>query len=120
MKRALLISLLLAGCGGANAPAPIPEPAPSPAPPPPPPVTCTHTLSWTLTEDRADLTHGTLYAWMVPLAPESELEFVQQVDAYVLMWVLNDVPAGHWYYRLTVSVGDNESDYSNEVDKECS
>jgi hypothetical protein len=116
-----LIAMIIVGCGGggsAGTPASdTPDTVPVPPPPPPAPVTCTVTLSWvnpTLNVNGWDLapdelTHATLYAAAIPYAPQV-WEWMDEIPVYGLTWTIQDVPAGEWYYELTVSNEGGESD----------
>lgn len=124
MKNLLLIAMfILGGCGGEGASkAPdggLPSVPPTPPPVEPVPYTCSKTFTWRLTEDRTDLTHGTLYVGQVPNALGTELEFVAEVAPYALSWTLYDLSQGLRWVRMTVSAGGLESDYSNEVSHVC-
>jgi len=119
MKQFLLLAFfLVGGCGSGNSNVP---------PPPLPPSVCDHTLRWTNpTEDvdgfpleAGELTKLTISAGMIPMAPTEELVFTMDIDAYILMWVIKDQPAGLWYYRATVSNEWGESDFSNETTRSC-
>lgn len=108
----IMILLLLAGCAPKNAP-PVIQ-APPPAPPPRPPE-CTKTFSWKLTEDRLDLTAGTIYVVNTP----EEIVYEIIVDPYILAWVHTGFEPGEYWAQMTVSVGDVESLRSNTTYFSC-
>ncbi len=54
------------------------------------------------------------------MAGPEEVDIIYDVgDPYTIMWTLNDLQLGTYYYRLTVSSEHGESDHSNEVMKTC-
>ena len=123
LLKSLPVLVVLASCskgGGGRAPVPV-------LPPPPEPVVCTHTLQWVNpTEDVEgrlldvdELTAATIYMFSIPMAEPEEATMQIGTDPYLLTYQ-HRVDPGLWYYRMTVSNEQGESEHSNEVSKECS
>ena len=106
------------GCSGGDGALP---------PPLPPPELCDHTVRWANpVEDingnilgPTNLTHATIYVGQIPNAPDNEIAYTLDIDAYALSWELRDQPPGTYWLRLTVSNMRGESDKSNESGFSC-
>ena len=130
MLRAIIVVLFLAGCSGGSGQSPTAVTPPIVTPPPQP---CTLTFQWTnpthdvddVLLDVDELKAATLYQFRIPMAGPEEAEVIIDAgDPYTIMYTVNDVPPGDWWWTLTVSNHDidgalQESGHSTELRKDC-
>ena len=119
----ILAALTLMACNGGS------PPPNAPKPPEPPPPVCEAFLSWTAPSERVDgtalnineLSKFTIYiSWASGQQPEDIVAVVDIPDNYLVEWSIsrND-PGTHWYYMTATDLDEQESAFSNEVNKEC-
>ncbi|MDB6091104.1 MAG: hypothetical protein JWN85_3888 [Gammaproteobacteria bacterium] len=116
----VLVSLLLAGCGGGSSAAssaptsstatgasssPPPTPTPTPTPPPTPtPVTGTATVSWvapTLNSDGSSLTSLAGYTIHYGVSATSLTQSIQVANAGAVSYVVTNLSSGTWYFAVS-------------------